>query len=118
MSVPLYGQVADMLPIMESARGYELKVIADAAQAIGAEDAEHTRAGSFGDIGCLSIFPTKHLGAFGDADMCVTNDSALAERMEGLRRHGGKTTYQHPPTGGGTHPRQMHRRWVLGVVRV
>src|SRR6202030_853862 len=56
MPVHLYGQVTDMLPLMESARRYALRVIEDAAQAIGAEDAEHKRAGSFGDIGCLSFF--------------------------------------------------------------
>jgi dTDP-4-amino-4,6-dideoxygalactose transaminase len=98
--VHLYGQVADMLPLMESARRYGLMVIEDAAQAIGAEDAEHTRAGSFGDIGCLSFFPTKNLGAFGDAGMCVTDDAALAERMEVLRTHGGKPKYYHALIGG------------------
>src|SRR5256885_12201232 len=100
MPVHLYGQVADMLPVMESARRYGLKVIEDAAQAIGAEDAEHKRAGSFGDIGCLSFFPTKNLGAFGDAGMCVTNDAALAERMAVLRVHGGKPKYYHGLIGG------------------
>ena len=100
MPVHLYGQVADMLPLMESARRYGLKVIEDAAQAIGAEDAEHKRAGSFGDIGCLSFFPTKNLGAFGDAGMCVTNDAALAERMAVLRVHGGKPKYYHALIGG------------------
>ncbi len=100
MPVHLYGQVADMLPLMESARRYGLKVIEDAAQAIGAEDAEHKRAGSFGDIGCLSFFPTKNLGAFGDAGMCVTQDAALAERMEVLRMHGGKPKYYHALIGG------------------
>jgi dTDP-4-amino-4,6-dideoxygalactose transaminase len=100
MPVHLYGQVADMLPLMESARRYGLKVIEDAAQAIGAEDAEHKRAGSFGDIGCLSFFPTKNLGAFGDAGMCVTQDAALAERMEILRAHGGKPKYYHALIGG------------------
>ena len=100
MPVHLYGQVADMLPLMESARRYGLKVIEDAAQAIGAEDAEHKRAGSFGDIGCLSFFPTKNLGAFGDAGMCVTDDAALAERMEVLRAHGGKPKYYHALIGG------------------
>jgi dTDP-4-amino-4,6-dideoxygalactose transaminase len=100
MPVHLYGQVADMLPLIESARRYALKVIEDAAQAIGAEDAEHKRAGSFGDIGCLSFFPTKNLGAFGDAGMCVTNDAALAERMEVLRVHGGKPKYYHALIGG------------------
>jgi dTDP-4-amino-4,6-dideoxygalactose transaminase len=100
MPVHLYGQVADMLPLMESARRYGLKVIEDAAQAIGAEDAEHKRAGSFGEIGCLSFFPTKNLGAFGDAGMCVTQDAALAERMEILRAHGGKPKYYHALIGG------------------
>ena len=100
MPVHLYGQVADMLALMESARRYGLKVIEDAAQAIGAEDAEHKRAGSFGDIGCLSFFPTKNLGAFGDAGMCVTDDAALAERMEVLRAHGGKPKYYHALIGG------------------
>jgi len=100
MPVHLYGQVADMLPLMESARRYGLKVIEDAAQAIGAEDAEHKRAGSFGEIGCLSFFPTKNLGAFGDAGMCVTQDAALAERMEVLRAHGGKPKYYHALIGG------------------
>jgi dTDP-4-amino-4,6-dideoxygalactose transaminase len=100
MPVHLYGQVADMLPLMESARRYGLKVVEDAAQAIGAEDAEHKRAGSFGDIGCLSFFPTKNLGAFGDAGMCVTQDAALAERMEVLRAHGGKPKYYHALIGG------------------
>ena len=100
MPVHLYGQVADMLALTESARRYGLKVIEDAAQAIGAEDAEHKRAGSFGDIGCLSFFPTKNLGAFGDAGMCVTDDATLAERMEILRAHGGKPKYYHALIGG------------------
>jgi dTDP-4-amino-4,6-dideoxygalactose transaminase len=100
MPVHLYGQVADMPPIMESARRFGLKVIEDAAQAIGAADAEGQRAGSFGDIGCLSFFPTKNLGAFGDAGMCVTNDPALAERLAVLRVHGGKPKYYHALLGG------------------
>jgi len=100
MPVHLYGQVADMAPLMESARRHGLKVIEDAAQAIGAADARAARAGSFGDVGCLSFFPTKNLGAFGDAGMCVTNDAALAERMEVLRVHGGKPKYYHALIGG------------------
>ncbi len=100
MPVHLYGQVAGMGPLIESARRYGLKVIEDAAQAIGSEDAGHTRACSFGDIGCLSFFPTKNLGAFGDAGMCVTNDAALAERMEILRVHGGRPKYYHALIGG------------------
>jgi dTDP-4-amino-4,6-dideoxygalactose transaminase len=75
-------------------------VIEDAAQAIGAADERQRRAGGFGDIGCLSFFPTKNLGAFGDAGMCVTNDAALAERMQILRVHGGKPKYYHALIGG------------------
>ena len=100
MPVHLYGQVADMRPVLELAREHGLKVIEDAAQAIGAEDSDHRRAGSFGDVGCLSFFPTKNLGAFGDAGMCVTNDAALAERMDILRVHGGKPKYYHSFIGG------------------
>jgi dTDP-4-amino-4,6-dideoxygalactose transaminase len=100
MPVHLYGQVADMASLMALARRHELKVIEDAAQAIGSTDAGSRRAGSFGDVGCLSFFPTKNLGAFGDAGMCVTNDPALAERMEILRVHGGKPKYYHGLIGG------------------
>ncbi|HEU4624238.1 MAG TPA: DegT/DnrJ/EryC1/StrS family aminotransferase [Steroidobacteraceae bacterium] len=100
MPVHLYGQVADIGPLVQIARRYGLKVIEDAAQAIGAEDANQGRAGSFGDVGCLSFFPTKNLGAFGDAGMCVTNDPALAERIEILRVHGGKPKYYHAFIGG------------------
>ncbi len=100
MPVHLYGQVADMLPLLDIARRYGLKVIEDAAQAIGAEDDDHNRACSYGDVGCLSFFPTKNLGAFGDAGMCVTNDATLAERMEILRVHGGKPKYYHSFIGG------------------
>jgi dTDP-4-amino-4,6-dideoxygalactose transaminase len=100
MPVHLYGQMADMNALLEIARRYSLKVIEDAAQAIGAEDAQGRRAGSLGDVGCLSFFPTKNLGAFGDAGACVTNDAALAERMEILRVHGGKPKYYHAFIGG------------------
>jgi len=100
MPVHLYGQVADMGALSALAAGYGLKVIEDAAQAIGAEDAARKRAGSLGDIGCLSFFPTKNLGAFGDAGMCVTSDAALAEHMQILRVHGGKPKYYHAFIGG------------------
>src|SRR5580698_1385699 len=100
MPVHLYGQTADMLPLMDLARDHGLRVIEDAAQAIGSEDEDHRRACSFGDVGCLSFFPTKNLGAFGDAGMCVTNDAALAERMDILRVHGGKPKYYHAFIGG------------------
>src|SRR5262249_53346603 len=81
VAVHLFGQVADMDPLMELARANNLKVIEDAAQAIGAEYLDGVRAGSIGDIGCFSFFPSKNLGAFGDAGMCTTNDPALADRL-------------------------------------
>ncbi len=98
--VHLYGQVADMTRVMEIARKFDLAVIEDAAQAIGSEDPQGRRACSIGDIGCLSFFPTKNLGAFGDAGMCVTNDARLAEKLEILRVHGGKPKYYHKVIGG------------------
>jgi dTDP-4-amino-4,6-dideoxygalactose transaminase len=100
MPVHLYGQMADMDALMDIARRHGLAVIEDAAQAIGAELADGRRAGSVGDIGCLSFFPTKNLGAFGDAGMCVTTDSALAEKLKILRVHGGEPKYYHSVIGG------------------
>jgi len=100
MPVHLYGQVAHMDPLLAIARRHNLKVIEDAAQAIGSDDGQGRRACSFGDVGCLSFFPTKNLGAFGDAGMCVTSDAALAERMNVMRVHGGKPKYYHSMIGG------------------
>ncbi|HQX79901.1 MAG TPA: DegT/DnrJ/EryC1/StrS family aminotransferase [Steroidobacteraceae bacterium] len=100
MPVHLYGQVADMDPLMAIATKHGLRVIEDAAQAIGSADAKGRRACSFGDIGCLSFFPTKNLGAFGDAGLCVTNDAALAERLRIFRVHGGEPKYYHAFIGG------------------
>jgi len=100
MPVHLYGQLCDMGALMAVAARLGLAVIEDAAQAIGAEDGAGKRAGSFGEIGCLSFFPTKNLGAFGDAGMCVANDQALAEKLDILRVHGGKPKYYHPLIGG------------------
>ena len=100
MPVHLYGQVADMTRIMEIARRHRLRVIEDAAQAIGSEDAAGRRACSIGDIGCLSFFPTKNLGAFGDAGACVTNDEELAAKLMKLRVHGMEPKYYHELIGG------------------
>jgi dTDP-4-amino-4,6-dideoxygalactose transaminase len=100
MPVHLYGQLADMAALMPIAREYGLKVIEDAAQAIGAADAAGRRACSFGEIGCLSFFPTKNLGAFGDAGACVTNDAELAKHMMILRVHGMEPKYYHSFVGG------------------
>ena len=100
MPVHLYGQTADMAPLLALARHYGLKVIEDAAQAIGSEYQGGERAGSMGDVGCFSFFPSKNLGAFGDAGLCTTNDSELAEKMRVLRVHGGKPKYFHALIGG------------------
>jgi dTDP-4-amino-4,6-dideoxygalactose transaminase len=98
--VHLYGQCADMAPILDFARSNNLKVIEDAAQAIGAEYRDGRRAGSMGTIGCLSFFPSKNLGCLGDGGMVVTNDQDLSDRMKVLRVHGGKPKYYHKLIGG------------------
>jgi dTDP-4-amino-4,6-dideoxygalactose transaminase len=100
MPVHLFGQMADMTALMDLARRNHLKVIEDAAQAIGAEDSDGRRAGSIGDIGCFSFFPSKNLGAFGDGGMCTTNDPEIAERLRVLRVHGAKPKYDHGLLGG------------------
>jgi dTDP-4-amino-4,6-dideoxygalactose transaminase len=98
--VHLYGQVAEMDALLDIAKRHSLRVVEDAAQAIGAELADGRRAGSIGDIGCLSFFPTKNLGAFGDAGMCTTNDPVLAQKLQILRVHGGEPKYYHAVIGG------------------
>ena len=100
MPVHLYGQSADMEPLLQLARDHALSVIEDAAQAIGTEYRNGARAGSLGTIGCFSFFPSKNLGAFGDAGLCTTQDADLAERMRVLRVHGGKPKYFHALIGG------------------
>ena len=97
--VHLFGQMAEMAPIMEIARSRGLAVIEDAAQAIGAEHAGR-RAGSIGDYGCFSFFPSKNLGCFGDGGMVVTNDTARADRVRALRVHGEGVKYHHRIVGG------------------
>jgi dTDP-4-amino-4,6-dideoxygalactose transaminase len=99
MPVHLYGQSAEMDSLMALAKQYRLKVIEDAAQAIGTEY-KGVRVGSIGDIGCFSFFPSKNLGAFGDAGLCTCNDAELAESMRVLRVHGGKPKYFHSVIGG------------------
>lgn len=96
--VHLFGQCADMEPILEIAHRRGLIVIEDAAQAIGAQY-KGRRAGSMGDYGCLSFFPSKNLGAAGDAGMVVTNDSERARRIRLLRTHGAKPKYYHHVVG-------------------
>jgi dTDP-4-amino-4,6-dideoxygalactose transaminase len=100
MPVHLYGQSCDMDALMDIANRYGLSVIEDAAQAIGARDGKGRMVGSIGHIGCFSFFPTKNLGAFGDAGLCTTSDAALAERMRVLRVHGMEPKYHHSLIGG------------------
>jgi dTDP-4-amino-4,6-dideoxygalactose transaminase len=96
--VHLYGQCADMDPILEIAEKHELYIIEDAAQAIGAKYKDRY-AGSIGHIGCLSFFPTKNLGGYGDGGMVLTNHEELAEKIKVLRVHGSKPKYYHSLIG-------------------
>jgi len=98
--VHLYGQCADMDPILDIASRHGLAVVEDAAQAIGAEYRDGRRAGSMGRIGCLSFYPSKNLGAMGDAGMVLCQDDALGEKIRILRVHGGKPKYYHSMIGG------------------
>jgi dTDP-4-amino-4,6-dideoxygalactose transaminase len=98
MAVHLFGQCADMEPLWHIAERHDLPIIEDAAQAIGAEY-QGKRAGNLGAIGCFSFYPSKNLGAYGDAGMCVTNDPDWAERMTCLRVHGMEPKYYHKYLG-------------------
>lgn len=100
MPVHLYGQICEMDALLEISSRLGLHVIEDAAQAIGARDGKGRMAGGIGHIGCFSFFPTKNLGAFGDAGMCTTSDAALAKRMQVLRVHGAEPKYYHSLIGG------------------
>lgn len=100
LPVHLYGQCADMKPILELAGRKGADVIEDAAQAIGAEYPGGKRAGAMGTFGCLSFFPTKNLGGLGDGGMLLTDDPALAEKARILRVHGAKPKYHHKLVGG------------------
>ncbi len=98
MPVHLFGQVADMDPIKEIAERHSLKVVEDAAQAIGAEY-KGRKAGSIGDFGCFSFYPTKNLGAAGDGGMIVTDNEGSYELCRMLRVHGAKPKYVHKIVG-------------------
>jgi dTDP-4-amino-4,6-dideoxygalactose transaminase len=100
MPVHLFGQCADIDSILDIVAERQVTVIEDAAQAIGAMDARGRAAGTIGNMGCFSFFPSKNLGAFGDGGMAVTNDSGLAETLRVLRVHGGKPKYYHRIVGG------------------
>ena len=97
--VHLYGQCADMDPLLEIARAQGIPVIEDAAQAIGSRY-KNRFAGSMGIAGCFSFFPSKNLGAFGDAGLLTTTDDALAHEVRLLRNHGAQPKYFHKRIGG------------------
>ena len=97
--VHLYGQCADMAPILEICKKYNLVVIEDAAQAIGAEY-QGQRAGSMGDFSCFSFFPSKNLGAFGDGGIVTTNSDEFYDKLCILRAHGSRPKYYHKLIGG------------------
>jgi len=92
--VHLYGQPANMSPVLELAGKHNLRVIEDCAQALGAEY-KGKKVGSMGDAACLSFFPSKVLGAYGDGGMVVTNNPGIAEKVKMLRNHGCKEKYYH-----------------------
>ena len=98
LPVHLYGQPCDMEPILQTARRHGLYVVEDVAQAIGARY-QGRQVGSLGDAGCLSFFPSKNLGGFGDGGMVVTNHPEVAQRVEMLRRNGGRVKYHHEEPG-------------------
>lgn len=96
--VHLYGQAADMDPILDFARRHGLAVIEDACQAHGA-DYRGRRCGSMGDLGCFSFYPGKNLGAYGEGGAVVTNDAAMAKKIRLLRAWGEETRYEHKLRG-------------------
>ena len=101
--VHLYGQCADMEPILDLAKKHNIKVIEDACQAIGTpyifSDGTTKQAGTMGDIGCLSFFPSKNLGCYGDGGAIMTDDETLAERLRAICRHGSQVKYHHDYVG-------------------
>jgi dTDP-4-amino-4,6-dideoxygalactose transaminase len=98
MPVHLFGQSADLDPILEVAARAGIPVIEDAAQAIGATHRSRP-VGGLGTIGCFSFFPTKNLGAFGDAGVVTTRDASLARKIRAIRQHGGEVKYRHELVG-------------------
>jgi dTDP-4-amino-4,6-dideoxygalactose transaminase len=99
IAVHLFGQCADMDPILAAAKKRNIPVIEDAAQALGAQD-KGRMAGTMGTLGCFSFFPTKNLGTLGEGGLVTTKDPDLAEKVRKLRVHGAKVKYFHEMIGG------------------
>ncbi len=100
LPVHLFGRCAEMAPLLALAARHHLAIVEDAAQAIGAETGDGRRAGSIGSLGCLSFYPTKNLGGFGDGGMVLTDDFRLMALLRSLRQHGSEGYYEHPRVGG------------------
>ncbi|MGE5809909.1 MAG: DegT/DnrJ/EryC1/StrS family aminotransferase [Ignavibacteria bacterium] len=98
--VHLYGQSSEMDEVMKISKKHNIKVVEDAAQAIGAQYKDGKSAGTIGDTGCFSFFPSKNLGAFGDGGLITTNNQELAVKMKILRMHGAEPKYHHKIIGG------------------
>jgi len=98
--VHLYGQSCDMESIIKIAKKHNVKIVEDAAQAIGVQYKDGRCVGTIGDIGCFSFFPSKNLGGFGDGGLVTTNNKELAEKLKILRVHGGHPKYYHKIIGG------------------
>jgi dTDP-4-amino-4,6-dideoxygalactose transaminase len=98
--VHLYGQSSEMDEVMRISKKHNIKVVEDAAQAIGAQYKDGKSAGTIGDAGCFSFFPSKNLGAFGDGGLITTNNQELAAKMKILRMHGAEPKYHHKIIGG------------------
>jgi dTDP-4-amino-4,6-dideoxygalactose transaminase len=98
--VHLYGQSCDMDSVLEIASKHKIKVIEDAAQAIGVQYKDGKFVGTIGDIGCFSFFPSKNLGCFGDGGLVTSNNKELAHKLKILRVHGGEAKYYHKIIGG------------------
>ncbi|MDD5557323.1 MAG: DegT/DnrJ/EryC1/StrS family aminotransferase [bacterium] len=96
--VHLYGQPAEMDPLLALSRDWGVKIVEDACQSLGAEY-KGRRVGGIGDIGCVSFYPTKNLSGMGDGGMLFTRDAALADRLRMLREHGARPRYFHPILG-------------------
>lgn len=98
--VHLYGQSSEMDEVMRISKKHNIKVVEDSAQAIGAQYKDGKSAGTIGDTGCFSFFPSKNLGAFGDGGLITTNNQELAVKMKILRMHGAEPKYHHKIIGG------------------
>lgn len=98
LPVHLFGQPADLAPILELCRRHGLKLVEDCAQSFGAEYADRMT-GAWGDLGCFSFFPSKNLGCYGDGGMIITDSDEMAEAVRVLRNHGSRQRYHHSVIG-------------------